>query len=66
MGLKRFAKLHETAFKHFKAKDSDYIANLFTNNGTRSVMDKERLLKVALYTFENRQYEGYADYDYRL
>ncbi len=66
MGLKRFAKLHETVFKHFKAKDSDYIANLFTNNGTRSVMDKERLLKVALYTFENRQYEGYADYDYYL
>lgn len=30
------------------------------------MMDKERLLKVAVYPFEDRQYESYAEYDYYL
>lgn len=66
VGMKRVCRIHEWIFKRYKAKDSKYIANLFTNNGTRSMMDKERLLHVAVYPFENREYEGYADYDYYL
>lgn len=66
VGRKRICRLHERIFKHFKVEDCEYIANLFTNNGTRSMMDKERLLKVAVYPFEDRQYESYAEYDYYL
>lgn len=66
IGMKRFCRIHEWFFKFYKVKDSKYIANLFTNNGTRSMMDKEKLLKVATYSFEDRAYEGYAEYDYYL
>lgn len=66
VGQKRICRIHEKIFKYYKVADCKYIANLFTNNGTRSMMDKERLLKVAEYSFENRLYESYADYDYYL
>lgn len=66
VGTKRVCRIHEKIFKRYKASESKYIANLFTNNGTRSMMDKEKLLHVAEYAFEDRKYQGYAEYDYYL
>ncbi|MCF0215689.1 MAG: LicD family protein [Fibrobacteraceae bacterium] len=65
-GVKRVCALNAWMYKFWNVKKAKHVGTFFTNRGVKDYLDKERLLKVAEYEFENRKYEGYADYDYYL
>ena len=66
IGTKRVCVFDAWLYKFWDVKKAKHIGTFFTNRGSRDILDKERLLQVASYDFENRKYEGYADYDYYL
>lgn len=66
IGKKRVCRIVDKVFSHYQMKNSKKVAILFTGYMFKVVFDKEELLSLAKYKFENREYAGFANYDLYL
>lgn len=66
LGKKRVYRLYDRLCRRYPCKTSLYVANLFSAYGARDRMKRARIVRSKVYPFEDRQYTGFADYEYYL
>lgn len=66
IGKKRVYNHYEKICRINKDNHSDYVGMLFSAYGVRDCVLREKVSKASTYTFEDRYYTGYANYDYFL
>ena len=66
IGKKRICRFMEWVFHRYENTDSNNVANLFTNMMFKGIFKKDKLLPLTVFPFEDREYTGFADYDYYL
>ena len=64
VGRKRFCRFVEWFHHRYDIKTSKYVTSLFFDNRVDSILDKEKLLPQTVFKFENREYTGFANYDF--
>lgn len=63
IGRKRICRFVEKVFHRYSVANSKRVAILFSGHNFDAIFEKEFLLQQAEYTFENRTYTGFKNYD---
>ena len=66
IGKKRFCRHMERVYRRYPVNNSGRVASLFFDTKTDRVLDLDKLKEVTSFAFENREFDGYKNYDYYL